>query len=1090
MTNVQVTRRGLQVAAAIALTGIFPSVGLAQPVVHCEMIPLVGIPGDDLGGRFMYLATVKAPQPFELTSHLLVLDREGEIIQEISIGSGETFQISLRDNVIIDHHDNGPFDWLIHAPGVLFRAHVEQGFLTDTSYCGPFAAIRFDLPDDVVFVSNTTDPKAPARLTIGVAEMDPDTIEIAIDCVDIIEATGASFPGGPFEGTAEIASADVTIENLVADLEKGTISFILRDLPGGTHFVSVAGTPSYIDSLPPGHVHWNRPLGALSHEDPIYVFRTVIAQPEDGDLLPFEPTRITGTLTHGLPIESLRLHGADVVLPPAEFIPGDDCVGAVFRIPFDVTLPTAELLQDFAMGNDELSAMDPGINFVSALAADNDDHVSNDRVRIGVGTLIVPLDDPAPPLVAPSEDCDPVQDLPGFVKHGLAVSLSQPGLEQSIRAKKLADLVATVTTELEGLVGANVNVLLDPCPGTPEFAGDSSGNAQVPHRLTKSRALEPQRRALARGSNSPPVWEPIPNQSVSPLSSLTIPLIATDPDRDPIDFLPGSLPPNSDIIEKEGYHIFAFTPSCADVGNWTVSLVATDGISQVEEHFDVDVSEPKPVGHNPIFTDISFDARAMDLHVCLVDEDEVAISFDSGPITMSMFDSDCVGNCLFCCCLTWGVGFDIVMSNVRLTTVLNSQQILCGLQLGEELPPLEVDISGLHTVLTSCDLGGCFGWLFEIFCLQFLDIFEHGRTIAQHINDTVKATEDELEDAIANQFQGAGNFAGIGFLQFSTDLLGVLTLDLRREDIAVIEPDVSLSMGIFSDFTPVNAVDGEPPWIDTFSSLPDAGSLGADLMVATSDDALNQMMSAIVATGLLRHQFRELTLGEVLPGYDLLLPGVDENTEMVLTVDAAQDSDGNAIPPIVSFVDNPNTDALEIMARLQVTMRGVLERNGILFDDRDLCACTDIVPECLGEPCVLFEAVLKINFFTSLSLTIERGPVATLRLTVDEIQILKRDEGFDSFEDINFSEIEEQIIDLLANSPLLELLRQTLNEEIPPLTIPQQALTLDGFVMLDPYSLRLFSATVDNSGLGDQDYIGLLADIVLERPQLPACNEP
>jgi hypothetical protein len=102
--------------------------------------------------------------------------------------------------------------------------------------------------------------------------------------------------------------------------------------------------------------------------------------------------------------------------------------------------------------------------------------------------------------------------------------------------------------------------------------------------------------------------------------------------------------------------------------------------------------------------------------------------------------------------------------------------------------------------------------------------------------------------------------------------------------------------------------------------------------------------------------------------------------------------------------------------------------------------------------------------------------LVTIGMTVSDIQELTRDEGFDSFEASDFRDDEDQIVNTTATSPLLAQLRDRLNAAMPPLLIPPDALTLGGWV--DPTNLRLFAATVDDAGLGFQDYFGLLADVV------------
>jgi hypothetical protein len=1113
--------RGVAALATLFALGMSVTPVLAQPTVECGTEVLKAGSITDLGGRFRFHVSASATEPYELVSELLVLDREGEILQVIPVGEGDVFQFALRDQVFIKEQGSGhPRDWLIHAPGVLFRSKVTEGFLTSYAYCSPYAAIRVDQPEDLVFTATTASPQADVRLTVGVAQMDPASIRILVDCVDIVAATGAAFPGGPYGGVVEIAGTPVTIQDMVGDLDHGTISFTLLDLPGGAHLVRVSGTPVYDLVLPPGHTHWNRPLGALLHEATISVFRTEITSPTDGAELALAPTTIEGVITHGLPPTTLRVHGMNVPLPPPTFLPGDGCVGDAYRVEFSTQIPVADVQRDLTSGDDQVSSLDPGVNFVTALATDEGAHVANDRVRFSLGAVQPAADvlsrrDPTPQGAASNGDCAPAAEIPGFVRHGFAVSLSELAMSEALKAKLLPGISASLTASLNSLVGTEVEAQLDPCPGgllrddvtaTVRFQGRSYDPASFLEMLRAREAslrpaggLRPQSRsdlAPDRFTVAPadaPDLDPIGDQTVEVNQTLVVTLNATDPDDDPITYSLDAGPANSRVVENR----FEFHPSCDELGAHAVTVRATaDGESDTES-FTVTVNEPEiPDTYNARFTGVSFDPSTMDVHAVFAGADEVRIVFDSGPLVFNMTAGDCYGDCLFDCCVSWSVDFDILMDNVQLTAILNANQLLCGVADPSEIPDPGVEISGLDVNFGDPHIGGVFGWLSGATLLaELLNVFGVPQALldafaSDYIVDQI---DQPIEDSIVNQFPGV-EFSGLHEMGFSAAIPGVpVSLETRFSDLPRIDPGQAISMGIHSAFTAIAPEDPAPPWYPTFSEVPNVGALGGDFAIATSDDGLNQLMSSLVAAGQMRARFPGHTIGEFVPGLSIPELGITSETPILLTVDAAQDPYGNAIPPIVGFIDDATTlDVFEAKVRVQLSVRGILERGQPVPDDRSVCSCTSLSPSCVGQPCLIYESVLKLNFITHVSLNeIVPGFLASLTLSVAEIQQLSRPEGFDSFEATDFTDDEDDIVATSADSPALALLRDEINDALPPLLIPPEALTLDGWVV--PANLRLFMAQVDGAGLGDQDYFGLLADVVpaAARPSdLVAIREP
>jgi hypothetical protein len=1050
--------------AALSVTLLSSAVS-ADPVdVSCELVP--ALPGSskdvDLSGRFV--ANVGVEAPYELTAHLLVLDRDGEPIQEIPIDNGDTFQIAIRDQVKIDEHPNGPFDWLVRAPGVLYRVQVRKDFVSELAYCGPYAAIRVDQPRDTVFVKTVVSPLGDVHLTVGMAQMKPESIQVEVDCVDILAAAGASFPGGPFSGTAMIANTQVGISDLIGNFDRGTISFTLSGLPGGTHLVRVAGIPVYIDELPPGHEHWKRPLGVLEHEQEIHVFTTEISSPSDGAILPFSPTEVTGTIAHGLPVDSLRVYGMLVPLPPAVLVPGDGCVGDSLHVDFTATLPPASLGQDFLSGDDLLSALDPGANYIMALAADELGHVSNDRVYVALGNVQTQGNQLM--TLSNGGSCEPTPTAPDHVTNGFAVSLSEHALSSTLSARFLPLVRSQVSAQLDALVGQTLSALADPCSGTSPEPPDPPPMAGPPP-----------------GPDAP-VWTPIGDQTVNVVDTLKIALSATSPKNEMVSFSGDTLPDNAKVGDDNGTPTFFFSPSCTQIGGpHPVALAAQDqSFNQSIETFNVTVSPPEnDLEIDGTITKVEFDDNNFSIGATLPSENEIKMTVHTGPIKIFVEADKCLGDCGLLCCIEIELKVHIELSDVVVGVKLEPEQALCGIAEGEVLP-VEASVGDINVEIPpgGVIVGGLFGWLnpeslanrvIEFFGMQNILV----EAIAEpHLKGPIR---DSIENAVKNNFPT--DLVALQTLDFNPDLPPEIpmTLDTVLSNIAVVEPHTAISTGVHSQFEADPEEDPTPMWQETHSSFPHAGIVGADMMIGVSDDALDQMAAALVATGTLRNSFEGLTIGSVSALLALPDLGLPADTPLVLTIDAVQVADTRPIPPIIAFVDDPATqEVLEVIARVQMAVRGVLPRGNLsIGDDRNLCACIDLTPGCQGQPCVIYESVLKLNLLTDVTLTEAPGPSATLNFNVTEVQQLIRKEGFDSYEAMDYQLDEAQIVETSATSPLLELLRMTLNQRIAPFEVPSEALTLDGFVA--PANLRLFSATVDAAGHGDQDYAGIIADV-------------
>ncbi len=1105
-----------RVLCLAVLIACFTSFGRAQAdvSVSCDLSPVASTSGADLGGRWRYSVRTPDRPLVQVESVLLVLDRKAEVIREIAVADGELFQFHLRDTVII-HPMQNEVSWLVHAPGLLFRASAKEGFESSEAYCSPYAAIRADRPANGTFVANSAQPRAPVHLVVAVTQMLPESVDVQVDCVDVLEAVGATLPGGPFDGIAEIAGEDITIEDLIFDPERGVLSFTLLDMPGGGHKVSVKGHPNYAPDLPRGSLMWQRPLGALENERTISVFRVKITDPSDASNLPFVPVPVGGVITHGAPFTGLRVHGQDVAVVPEVISAGDECIGDTYSAGFELTLPTADLARDFAQGDDETSALDPGVNFVSAVAVDGAGNASGDRIRITLGDTVGPNGSIRLPYSSPSSVpgqepalCPPVEAPQGYAQDGFAASVSSRAMTEAIRFLGLTQLRMRALG-LKRLEGQELSKLLavDPCEGEPlpsthPLSPVPLGDA--PSASTDfSNSLDLLGEEVGPELLIGPLLDIVGDRSVLKTKMMQLNVTARVDQYCPISTREIGIlnPPLNSSLDPSYHHTtdqctrrFGWVPHCDQVGTYPVTFYAEDCRGRTEQTVILTVEDGKTdveLDMDLKFERVSFDVSAMDLQVDIVahgNEESVEVAFDSGLMEFDIDAHKCLAHWGFCW-LSVHVPVSIDVNNLRILADLTPEQALCGFDGTAPSFSVDEDHTDIDVTVGTPDFGGFFGWLVDFLTLPLRVWFTVGANLyTTFMNEYfIDLIEDQLADLFLWQYPD-GKIFSIPQLKFSTSLSASipLSLSLLSSQKPILQEAQgtglgSLSLGLHSRFHPLQGGDPESPWVATWSPFSSATEEMADIVLQASDDAVNQLLSALSSTGTLRGSFTGFTAGDFLAGLppevivQLQTMGVTNSTPVFLTLDLAQDPHGNNIPPLIGLVDQPGSPGLEVIVRVQVLVRGIIDKGLSITDDRALCSCTDLRPECQAAPCMLFEDVLKLNLMARIVLVdLGSGSVA-LDFEVTDIQQLARGEGFTAFEAVNLSTQEDEIVATTADSPLLAALMAELNASVPCLTVPDEALTLNGTVV--PRNLRLFSATITGSGWGTDDYVGLSADV-------------
>jgi len=1063
------------------------------PTVSCWTEPETDAHGADLGARFRFEVEMSGSPSATVRSELLVLDSTGEVLDAVPISGGDVFAGRIRDIVRIDSQQ-GNLRWRVHAPGILIRSIVQDGYETAICYCSPFSAIRVDKPDNMVFSTSPNAPNAPAHVTVGVAQISPESIRLTLNCVDLMHELGVTFPGGPYSGAIQVDGNTIEVSNLYFDELTGSVQLTLSGLPGGTHILRASGRSSYGDVKPFANPQFHRPIGVLEHQRQIHIFSSIIERPSLGATFPLGPVDVTGVVSHGLPIRSLRLHGRTVDVSTQSYHEGDECHGARYELPFSVEIPIADLERDLQSGDDLLSAFDPGVNYSSVIATDSIGNASGARTFFGLGSNIPP---PANGIQTKSSEelstCGPVSAPTGYADRGFAASVSERALDQIVQTRILPLLRVATVSGLNSLLGQELSRLISynpcddqnstsfTCPDQPQNGGGVPPVTRPPVRPINFNVTGDRKRVKAK-------FFELYLSAYDPL----------EPSRR-FEYEMFNAPPRAELVENE----FKWQSCCeGEYGTYDVTFLAYgprprgygSGVDSVKQTVQLKVIDGDPTETKDwtlTFDRIYAEPQDMRMGVQFADDGGAVLLknyFDTDSLVVESSFKYCPIGCFW---LSIHVPVQAYIGNVRVAADLDPQDALCGITVNNLSTYLDRDSSRVHVDVDFPTFGGFLSPFAYIFASPALLFYWGG---IEKIADSFLGpfVLDKVENLLR---EGLGNMCSTGDcykivpltlpVQAWPDPIPLslhATADYRaRVDLSSGEKS-SLSLGAHSAFLPTTMPDAIPSWHPTVSEYPSATDLDADLVFSVGDDAINQMFSALASTGVLRSQYSGFSLAGLgvdlpTPIENLLLPfGISEETPIILTLDAAQGLSGPPVPPIIGYVDrSASDDRIDVAVRVQVLTRAIVERGASLVDDRDLCSCVDLNPNCQNSPCVLFEDELKLNLLANLRLVRSQNSGYEIAIHIDDIQQLTRDAGFSAGESVDFSASESDIVHTTADSPLLILLRDQLNANLPPIAIPDVALTLNGYV--NPANVTLRATRVDGAGHGIQDYVSLVADI-------------
>jgi len=372
-----------------------PDCASAGLTASCALIPLKekpGVPHTDCEGRFTIQFSSNAPKPEMVTAEMLALDANGSLLGSLPVKNGKLVHLASRiDAYKLD--TNGKY-LDVFAPVPLLKVTANTGQRVEYAYCSPIPYLDVIKPSGDV-VSSTEG--SVVEVLVAIPRVDPTTLSVKVDCVDILSALGidpaSDFPGGPFGGIVDIHGYPVTVSELIVQtspfniLGSNTLTMQLENLRAGGHIVLVDGEP--LSSAVPS------PISAECHRDDILdkgtvsVFGIEITSPTEGSVTNAVPTPVIGQVRSGRQIAGASVQGLAVDVSIGQvFTPGDgECSADEYVLPINVTRGRTNLSFDLQPG---IGTFDLGQNDLNAGAEDDQGHLAFATRRFTIGETLAP----------------------------------------------------------------------------------------------------------------------------------------------------------------------------------------------------------------------------------------------------------------------------------------------------------------------------------------------------------------------------------------------------------------------------------------------------------------------------------------------------------------------------------------------------------------------------------------------------------------------------------------------------------------------------------------------------------------------------
>lgn len=395
---------GLRATCALVLHDA-PSRGGEGPGRDCDSTHVIGF--SDASGRegVQVRAELLALTP-EGTTLLSKVVQNGELahlVSQIDVDKASLTTESLPGSGRIRHH--------VFAPMPLLKVTATDGIQESVAYCSSIPYVELDQPRGQVLSLNKSvqsDEDDVVRVVSGIPRTDPTTVRAIVNNVDIftqLPPPESCTLASPCSGNVNVGTPNspkvIHISNLVVDValdfddvSSNTVSFNIEGLGCGGNWVRVEAQA--LNAGFPKRVKRTCLVDDLKDKDFAYGFALNITSPQPGSAGNEVPTRVTGNVCHGLPIDSVQLNGKEIFDPADQHCVEGPEEGPGARVSL-CTLPIVEsvgqtnIARDVKFGTAPLGTFDPGSNFVVASATDSiGSRVFNNEVVFGTEDTALP----------------------------------------------------------------------------------------------------------------------------------------------------------------------------------------------------------------------------------------------------------------------------------------------------------------------------------------------------------------------------------------------------------------------------------------------------------------------------------------------------------------------------------------------------------------------------------------------------------------------------------------------------------------------------------------------------------------------------
>jgi hypothetical protein len=355
------------------------------------------------------------PEGVEVTAELLALKTDGTILGAIPVQSGELAHFISKSNVdqlfLKSENVGGAMTHHVFSQMPILKVTANDGITQTVAYCSSIPYVELDEPrGGVISLNRSTNQDEPdvLRVVAGVPRINPSSVNVWVDDVELFSefqklgqvcsnvGRECCTVAAPCGGTLTIHQRPVQIRDLVVEIAdqledeaSNTVSFTAEGLGCGAHWVKVDGVK--LPHAVPNRVARQCVTDDLIDKDFANIFSLEITSPQSGSAGNTVPTRVTGSVCHGLPIDGVELNGREIFDPTKMTSQTTGDLVTTFRFPISESVGQTNIARDVKFGDSPLGTFDPGSNFVVASASDSiGSRVFNNEVVFGTETTALP----------------------------------------------------------------------------------------------------------------------------------------------------------------------------------------------------------------------------------------------------------------------------------------------------------------------------------------------------------------------------------------------------------------------------------------------------------------------------------------------------------------------------------------------------------------------------------------------------------------------------------------------------------------------------------------------------------------------------